>query len=190
MFKIFQIKIKINGKKLKRVENSKYFELIYYVNIKWAIHVDSIIKKSKYLVYVFYRLKPVLTKKQLLQIYYLWSISQCFFLWNNIGWGGLYNNTFDPLDRLQKRILKIIGILDNDPNRPLDKKLVFIMKVILFQYEELKNKYELNPINTRYKSLKLVCHLLTISQRCYIYSKTPLYAVLGIRGFAITRFQY
>ena len=59
----------MNGKELKRVENSKFLGLIYDFNIKWDIYVSSIIKKSKYLVYVFlYRLKPVITKKQLLQI--------------------------------------------------------------------------------------------------------------------------
>ena len=50
----------MNGKELKRVENSKFLGLIYDFNIKWDIYVSSIIKKSKYLVYVFYRLNPVL----------------------------------------------------------------------------------------------------------------------------------
>ena len=53
------------------------------------------------------------------------TVLQCMGV---IGWGGLYNNTFDPLDRLQRRILKIIGIADSDPNRPLDIKQVFIVK--------------------------------------------------------------
>ena len=59
---------------------------------------------------------------------------------------------------LHKRILKIVGIPDNDPNIPLDIKRVFIVKAILFQYEELKNEYALKPINTRYPVLYMKSH--------------------------------
>ena len=67
---------------------------------------------------MFYKLKFVLTKQQLLQIYY--GLFHSVAVYGIIGWGGLYNNIFDPLDRLQQRISKTIGISENDPNRPLN----------------------------------------------------------------------
>ena len=124
---------------LNRVEGSKYLSLIYDCNIKWDIHVNSIIKKTKYLIFVFYKLEFVLTKQQLLQIYY--GLFHSVAVYRIIGWGGLYNNTFDPLDRLQQQILKIIGISGNDPNRPLNIRQFFIMKALLYHYDELRAEY-------------------------------------------------
>ena len=87
-----------------------------------------------------------------------------------IGWGGLYNNTFDSLDMLQQRILMTIGISANDPNRPLNIRQVFIMMALLYQYNDgLRAEYAQSPFNTRYKSIKLICQHLTIGQRCYTY---------------------
>ena len=48
---LLKLEINMNGKNLKTVENSKYLGLIYDFNIKWDIHVNNIIKKTKYLVY-------------------------------------------------------------------------------------------------------------------------------------------
>ena len=116
---------------------------------------------------MFYKLKFVLTKQQLLQIYY--GLFHSVAVYGIIGWEGLYNNTFDPLDRLQQRILKTKGISETDPNRPLNIRQVFIMQALLYQYDELRAEYAQNPINTRYKSIKLICQPLTIGQRCYTY---------------------
>ena len=53
------LEITMNGCALKRVESIKYLGLIYGCNIKWDTHVNNIIKKTKYLVFVFYKLKFV-----------------------------------------------------------------------------------------------------------------------------------
>ena len=81
------IQITINGQNLTKVDNTKYLEIIYDSNIKWDIHIDKIIKKTKYLVYIFFRLKFILSKNQLLQLYY--GLFHSNAVRGIIGWGGL-----------------------------------------------------------------------------------------------------
>ena len=64
------ITVTINDQELQRVDSCKYLGVVYDKNIKWNVHINKIVNKLKYLVYVFYRLKYVLSKNQLLQIYY------------------------------------------------------------------------------------------------------------------------
>ena len=91
-------------------------------------------QETKYLVYVFCRLGKIMSIKQILQLYYglFHRVAVSGFIYesgypypdpynpnpyvNPIGWGGLYQGALDPLDRLQKRILKLI---DNDEDKPL-----------------------------------------------------------------------
>lgn len=168
-----EINIFINGQRLQRVDSCKYLGVVYDSNIKWNIHVNKIVNKTKYLVYIFYRLKHILSKKQLLQIYY--GLFHSVAVYGIIGWGGLYDASLDPLDRLQKQILKIIGISEQDPDRPLNIRQVFALKSIVYQYSELKCEFMQNPRNTRFKSIKLPKHSLTIGQRCYTYYSKKYY---------------
>ena len=60
----------INSYSLNWVFACTYLGVTFDANITWNIHVENIVKKAKYLVYVFYRLKHILIKSQLLTIYY------------------------------------------------------------------------------------------------------------------------
>ena len=162
-----ELQVGINGCDLKRVSSCKYLGLTYDFNLKWDVYINDTVKKLKYLVYVFYKLRQMLTRKQLLQIYF--GIFNSVAVYGIIGWGGIYNSNFDQLDRLQKRILKIIGISDDAQDRPLDIKQIFILNSIVYQYQELKNEYQCNPINTRFKSVKLPKYSSTIFERSYKY---------------------
>lgn len=162
-----ELEIKINGQNLQRVTSYKYLGITYDFNIKWNVHIDNIVKKTKYLVYVFYRLNRVLSKRQLLQLYY--GLFHSIAVYAIIGWGGLYKTSLDSLDRLQNRILDIIGVKKQDLDRPLSIKQVFVVNSIVHQYKELKSEYLQNQIITRYKSIILPKHKLTIGQRSYIY---------------------
>ena len=161
------IEIKMNGQKLERVNCSKYLGLIYDFNMKWDLHVNSIVKRTKYLVYVFYRLKNVLTKNQMLQIYY--GLFHSIAAYGVIGWGGLYQCHYEKLERIQNRILKIIGIETEDKNRPLNIKQVFVLNAIVRLYKELKNEFNTAVYDTRFKSVSVPRYALTIGQRSYEY---------------------
>lgn len=162
-----ELNISINGHFLKRVTNNKYLGITYDCNIKWDVHIKNIVNKSKYLVYVFWRLKKILSKNQLLQLYY--GLFNSIAVYGIIGWGGIYETALQPLIKLQKRLLNTIGISDQDEKKPLDIRQIFVVNSIVYLYGQLKCEYNQNQNNTRYKSIVLPRHNLTIGQRSFIY---------------------
>jgi hypothetical protein len=46
---------------------------------------------------------------------------------------------------------------------------VFVVNSIVYQYNELKSEFLQNQISTRYKSILLPRHVLSIGQRSYVY---------------------
>lgn len=165
--------VSINGQNLHKAENCKYLGVIYDCNIRWNVHISKIVNRTKYLVYVFYRLKKILSKKQLLQIYY--GLFHSVAVYGIIGWGGLYDSALNPLSKLQMQIFKIIGIKQNDQDRPLEIRQAFVLKSILKCYEELKNDFNNCSINTRFRSILLPRQNLTIGQRIYSYYAKKYY---------------
>lgn len=159
--------VTMNGQSIKRVNKAKYLGIIYDYNMKWDLHVDSIVKKTKYLVYVFHRLEKVLSKNQLLQVYY--GLFNSIAVYGIIGWGGLYEVSLSPLRRLQQRIFRVVGVSVHDINKPLNIRQVFTLKSIVYMYIELKNFFLSTPINTRFRSISLPKKLLKIGQRSYKY---------------------
>lgn len=145
--------------------------------MKWDIHIRNIVSKTKYLVYVFYRLKKVMTTRQLIKIYY--GLFNSIAVYGIIGWGGLYNSALEPLNRLQKKIVNVIGVKEED--KPLDIRQIFVVKCIVFLYKELKNEFLMNTINTRFKSIMLPKHSLTIGQRSFDYYARKYYNKLPVK---------
>ena len=60
--------IRIGNKNLKRVENCKYLGIYFDYNGKWTMHAEHIIKKTKYLNFLFYKIKNIVPYQTL--IYY------------------------------------------------------------------------------------------------------------------------
>ena len=145
--------------------------------MKWEMHINNIVRKTKNLRFVFYNLKKLLSTKQLLPIYYgLFNSIAAYII---KGWGGVYGSCYQPRSRLQNKLLKIIGINeDNDDNSPLDMKQNFVWKAIALNYSELRNNYIEYQVNTRYKNLSLKLHGLKIAQRGYEYYSYYYFSML------------
>ena len=81
--------------------------------MKWDKHIDNIVNKTQYLVSIFYQLRKMMSKNQLLQLYC--SLFDSTATYGVIGWVGLCETTYiyTPLQRLQGKILKIIGVDQN-----------------------------------------------------------------------------
>ena len=122
----------------------------------------------------------MLSRKQLLQVYY--GLFNSIAVYGVIGWGGLYNNSFDPLRRLQQRLLNIIGIKNHDSDKPLDIKQVFVINSILYNYSDLKEELANHKVNTRFKNLALPKHNLLIRQRTHTYYGKKFYNKLSNRS--------
>lgn len=165
------IEIKINGQLLSRVHSFKYLGITYDSNLKWDVLINNIVKKTKYLVYVFFRLKQVLSKLQMIQIYY--GLFNSIAVYGLIGWGGLYYSSLAPLDRLQNRIINIIGI--NEQEKPLEVRQIFVVNAIVYLYSDLKSEYQSKLVDTRSKSVLLPRNTLSIGQRSFVYYAKKYY---------------
>ena len=107
----------------------------------------------------------------MIQIYY--GLFNSIATYGLIGWGGLYKSALDPLDRLQEKIIEIIGVSDQE--KPLSIRQIFIVNCIVYCYNKLKCEFLNKTVNTRNKSLTLSKNGLTIGQRCYSYCATKYY---------------
>ena len=106
-----QIDIKIKDKEINRVEICKYLGIMFYYNLRWDKNIQYIIKKTKYLIYIFYKISKSMTIETLRMIYYAYFHS--IINYGIIAWGGVHNNNLDLLRNLQKRILKIFHNCSN-----------------------------------------------------------------------------
>ena len=98
--------IKINNIALKRVYSCKYLGIIIDARLKWHEHITYVVKKTKYLIFIFAKLKKILTYKILMAVYHglFGSISN----YGVIAWGSAYKTSLTPLKNIQEKILKII----------------------------------------------------------------------------------
>ena len=148
------ISIVINGKKIKRVSYTKYLGTQIDCYLRWEYHIDYVIKKTKYLLFVFYKIKEFMTVKQLIMVYHAFFNSIANY--GIIAWVGAYNNVLIRLQALQSRLLKNILSRCDNTFRPLYIKESFIVESLVHHYEEFKNKYILSESITRNKSLELL----------------------------------
>jgi len=54
------------GGAVKQVDNCKYLKTIFYSNMKWGKHIEYIINKTKYLIFVFTKLTKFMQTNTLL----------------------------------------------------------------------------------------------------------------------------
>ena len=103
--------------------------------MRWKKHMEYIYNKTKYLIFIFYKLAKLMTTNTL-RIYYAFFHS--IISYGIIAWEGAYSNSKSLLNRLQIRLLKIIYknkfILDKNP-LSLDKILSY--ESLTYHYEKL-----------------------------------------------------
>lgn len=91
---------------VEKCDTVKYLGLVVDHHLRWNEHVNSVIKKVRYITYKFYILRGILTKKSLLVVYNALVesiLSYCITIW-----GGLFNNVLRNLQVVQNTILKVI----------------------------------------------------------------------------------
>ena len=138
------INLKIIGQAITRVTSAKYIGLTYDCNMKWDVHIHKIVKKNKVLSLLFYRLRQLISKKQLLQLYY--GLFHSVAVYGLIRWGGFYQTPLYPLKRLQNCIFKLIGVTEHDIDKPLTLRQVFMVNSIIY----ISVSWKINMINTRW----------------------------------------
>lgn len=98
--------ISIQGKTMEKIEFCKYLGIIFDYKMKWDKHIDYILNKMKYLIYIFHKLAKILSSVTLMMIYY------AFFHGINFGitaWGGAYSDFLRLLQNHQNKLLNIVN---------------------------------------------------------------------------------
>lgn len=148
------LNISIQGKRIQRVENTKYLGVIFDSNLKWEKHIDNIYNKKKYLIFVFYKLSKIMSTQILLMLYHAFFHSVISY--GIIAWGGAYKGRIRSLQGLQTRLLKIISKNSFLTDKyPMSIEQSFQYESLSYHYNELQSLYlESNSI-TRNKSIQL-----------------------------------
>lgn len=139
--------IYIQGTKLNRVEYCKYLGIIFDYNLKWDKHIVHIIQKTRYLIFMLYKLSKFMQSETLRMIYYAFFHSVISY--GNIAWGGAYRNNLDSLQKIQNRILKIVNKNSFDHNAPLKLNQIFAYECLSYHFDDLKRLYETSQSRTR-----------------------------------------
>lgn len=84
----------------------KYLGIIIDSQLKWTNHVEKLVNKLRYLIYIFKRLNNIVDIKRMKLVYH--ALVQSSISYGIIGWGGIYNTHIKPLEITQKLILKIM----------------------------------------------------------------------------------
>lgn len=145
--------IAINNKNLNRVEQCKYLGIVLDYRLTWEKHMDYLINKTKYLVFIFYKLSMYMQIHVLVKIYY--ALFHSIISYGIIAWGGAYNNNLNTLQRLQTRILKIINKNGLLINYPLRLEQMFAYESLMYHYTSLSKTYTNSKSITRNKSINL-----------------------------------
>lgn len=133
---------------MNRTSIAKYLGIYIDCNFKWSHQIQQIVKKVRYLIYIFYKLRSILNTKQLMSIYYalFWSIAT----YGIVAWGGAYDNNMKALIDIQKRIIKIIynksKLFSSEiifrENKIISVKKFYIEKALLTNFESMYNDYK------------------------------------------------
>lgn len=91
---------------IKKAENSKYLGIIIDQHMKWDLHINIICNKIRRTIYIFKKLRDIISTNQLCRFYY--ALVQSIISYGIIGWGGAADQRIEKVQILQKCILKII----------------------------------------------------------------------------------
>lgn len=100
--------IKVAGMRevIRETNEIKYLGIIIDNNLKWVNHVNYLTKKIRKLIYKFYQLRDILSRKLLIMVYK--SLVESLLTYGILVWGGMYRNALQKLNTTQNYILKII----------------------------------------------------------------------------------
>ena len=101
-----RLDIKIKKQNITRVDCCKYLEVHIDCNLQLDSHIIQMVKKIKYLIFVFSKISKIMRSETLLVIYY--SLFHSLITYGIIAWDGVYKNNWDSILTIQNKILKIM----------------------------------------------------------------------------------
>lgn len=149
------VEIRIYDRILERVQSYKYLGVIIDFNMKWSYHINYIVNKTKYLIFLFHKLSKIMSSKTMIMVYY--ALFHGVMNYGIIAWGSACTTTLSPLQNLQNKLLRIISKKNQCliAKHPLRLDQAFILESVLFHYHEFSTKFTTSKSLTRNKSLQM-----------------------------------
>ena len=110
-------------------------------------------KKTKYLIFIFAKIRNKMNTKTLLMVYYAFYHS--LINYGIIAWGAAGKTLLRPVQRIQDRIIKLINRNFLGDKNPLSITQVYKYTCLLYHYETLKEIFIKTARNTRFKTIQL-----------------------------------
>lgn len=139
----------IRGVKIARVQSCKYLGVYVDCYLRWDIHINYIVGKTKYLLYVFHKLKKVLAVNCLKIMYFALFLNIASF--GIISWGGASHGVMNSLQLLQNRLTRFLSA----DSTFLSLNQNFVLQVTLFHFKNLQSLYQRKPKRTTVNHLEI-----------------------------------
>jgi len=138
--------------KIVQTNSIKYLGIHVDEHLKWNIHIDKLYNYLKVMCYNFYHIRNYFDMKTCLMFYYAMIFSHI-----NYGihiWGATYNIYINKLNKIQKKIFKIMFKNDYKKNKNtiLNIKQAYMMKNII--YHRRHNSENNTSYNLRNKNIQ------------------------------------
>lgn len=163
---------------LNRVESTKYLGVIIDQYMRWDKHIAQLIKKTRFITFLFYKLKYILNYSQLKIMYY--ASFHSIMSYGILGWGGTNGTSIKLIQNIQNRLLKSLNQVNNNTstdNAILNVKQTFyyfVMKKCICNLDKLFVSSD-DYINKRNIILDIPKKTKSIGQKCYSYKSIKLY---------------
>ena len=111
----YDLKIKINGKKLLRSSAVKYLGIILDPHLNWSAHVNSLAPKLNRAAGMLAKVRHFVTKHTLRNIYF--GIFSSLLTYGSQVWGQFFNKHIFRIQRIQNKAIRIINFANyrDDP---------------------------------------------------------------------------
>ena len=110
------VTILINKNAIDEAEHVKYLGILIDSRLTFKPHIDELKKKISRGIGVLYKLRPFVTSKILINVYY--AIIYPFLLYGIIVWGNSVNAYLAPIHVLQKKFVRMATLNDTYPVVP------------------------------------------------------------------------
>lgn len=168
--------------------STKYLGIYIDSFLRWDVHIKNVVNKLRGIIPKMYQLRQILPLNKLKILYY--GLVESIIQYGIIGWGGLKKTYLQPLEKLQKRILKVMY---NKSLRYPSEQLY--RELNLLDIRQIFSKITLIYLFNNSQYVTVVSHLYntraneaahlflpraqkTIGQRCFTYTGPRLYNVL------------
>ena len=102
----YSMKIEIGGKTVNEHKSVKYLGILIDCHLNWKEHIQQLLKKISRGIGVLCKIRHYVNVKILTQLYH--AIILPFFSYCCIVWGNTYDHNIKPLQRMQKKVIRLI----------------------------------------------------------------------------------